>query len=477
MKKIYIQIILLVLVCIAVVYPSQAEIKLPSVFTSHMVLQQKTEVAIWGWSDARSEVTLITSWNNEQYSTKADRDGKWILKVKTPEAGGPFEITLNDGVEVKLEDILIGEVWLCSGQSNMEMPMKGFRGQPVKGSNIDILKSKNSNIRLISVPRSSKTVPQNNFEGAWRQASPETVARFSATAYYFGRLVNEMLDVPVGLIDVSFGGSCVQAWMSSETSVSFEDKKVPAPEDTIPVPNRTPTVLYNGMLHPVIGYGIKGCIWYQGETNYIEPDRYEELFPLMVAEWRKRWNIGDFPFYYMQIAPFGYSAFTPTEFHEKYNSAYLRDAQRKVQSKIPNSGMAVLMDLGEEKNIHPVKKKEAGQRLALWALAHSYGLKGFGYKSPSFTGINIKGSQITVSFKDTPNGLTSFGKKLKHFEIAGKNKVFYPATAFLRSKSVVLSSPHVNDPVAVRYAFKDFVVGDLFGTDGLPASSFRTDNW
>jgi len=454
-----------------------AKVKMPALFANNAILQQKSEVAMWGWADAKATVEVTPSWNNKTYTAKADKDGKWKLQLETPEAGGPFEIKISDGTELVLENILIGEVWLCTGQSNMEMPMKGFPGQPVVGSNMDILKSTNDQIRLITVPRSSQTVAQDDFDAKWKEADPAAVRNFSATGYYFGRMLQEMLGIPVGLIEVSYGGSCIQAWMSPKTSVSFEDKQVPAPGDSIPVANRTPTVLFNGMLNPVIGYGIAGCIWYQGETNYIEPDRYEELFPTMVAEWRSLWGIGDFPFYYCQIAPFDYSVFTPTEFHEKYNSAYLRDAQRKAEAKIPNSGMAVLMDVGEKTSIHPMHKQEGGERLALWALAKTYGLRDFAYKSPSYNAFEIKGSQLIVSFKDASNGLTTYGKELTGFEIAGEDKVFYPAEVFLRSKSVVLSSPRVEKPVAVRYAFDDFTVGTLYGTNGLPVSSFRSDDW
>ena len=477
MKRFELKTVIVILLVCFVHFSVKAKVKLSPLFSDNMVLQQQDSVAVWGWADRQMDVSVVTSWNKRSYSVKPDREGKWKVIIKTPEAGGPYEITISDGTARTLKNVLIGEVWLCSGQSNMEMPMKGFPGQPVEGSNMDILKSANTNIRLISVPRSSQTEPQDDFKGEWKEANPESVSNFSATAYYFGRLLQKILDVPVGLIDVSYGGSCVQAWMSKNTAVSFEDKNVPEKGDSIPVPNRTPTVLFNGMLYPVIGYGIKGCIWYQGETNYIEPDRYEELFPIMVNEWRTLWRIGEFPFYYAQIAPFDYSVFTPTEFHEKYNSAYLRDALRKASDKIPNSDMAILMDIGEKNSIHPAKKKVGGQRLALLALAETYGLKGFGYKSPSFNALEIKASTIVVSFNNAKNGLTSFGKELTCFEIAGADKQFYPATAVLRRKSVLLSSPNVSEPVAVRYAFKDFIVGDLFGTEGLPVSSFRTDDF
>lgn len=453
-----------------------AELKLPALIADHMMLQQKSEVAIWGWSNPKTEIKVTGSWGSETVTIMSDKDGNWKGNIATPSFGGPCKLTVEetDGDTIIIQDVMIGEVWVCSGQSNMEMPMKGFRGQPVIGSNMDILKSHNTEMRVITIPRNSQTVPQDNFEAKWKVADAAAIRNFSATGYYFGKMLHEILGVPIGLIEVAYGGSCIQAWMSSETAVAFEDKSVPAPGDEIPVVNRTPTVLFNGMLNPVIGYGMKGVIWYQGETNYIEPDRYEELFPTMVEEWRNLWGLGEFPFYYAQIAPHDYSVYGH---EETWNSAFLRDAQRKAMTKIPNSGMAVLMDLGEKDCIHPSDKKTGGERLALWALGQTYGVRDFSFKSPAYKALELKGGQIIVSFDNASNGLTTFGKELTGFEIAGENKVFYPADTYLRAKSVVLSSPHVEKPIAVRYAFKDFIVGTLYGTDGLPVSSFRSDDW
>jgi sialate O-acetylesterase len=457
---------------------SEAKVRLPSLFSDNMVLQQKNDVNIWGWSDAGQEIIISPSWNGKTYTATANIDGEWKILLPTPEAGGPYEISISDEQEIILKNVLIGEVWLCAGQSNMEMPMKGFMGQPVLGSNDDILRSSNPNIRFISVPRSCKTIPQDDFEGQWLKAEPKTVTNFSATAYYFGRLLNEILDIPVGMVEVSYGGSCVEAWMSKETSGPFEEADIPGPTDSIGIFNRTPTALFNGMLSPVIGFGIKGAIWYQGETNHINPDEYLERFPAMVKEWRSLWQIGDFPFYYAQIAPFDYSGNKTKEEHlEKYNSAYLRESQLKALDEIPNSGMAVLLDAGLEDNIHPDNKEVAGSRLAYIALGKTYGIEGIGYTSPTLRAIEIVGSIVIVSFNNVPNGITSFNKEITLFEIAGEDREFYPAQVILRRKSVVLSSPDVANPVAVRYAFKDYVEGELFSTEGLPVPSFRTDDW
>lgn len=455
-----------------------AIVKPASIFTDHMVLQQQSNVALWGWAKPSTKVKITTSWNKENYSATSDQDGKWKIKVSTPSAGGPFDIEFNDGEKLVLTDILIGEVWFCGGQSNMEMPMKGFKSQPIIGSNEVILKSSNKNLRLYTVPRSSITERQDNSKpSAWKLAAPESVSNFSATAYYFGALLSEMLNVPVGLINDSYGGSSIEAWMSPDDLKPYAEIKIPSKNDSIKEVSRTPTTLYNGMLYPVIGYGIKGAIWYQGESNYDRPDRYEDLFPTMVSAWRKAWDMGEFPFYYAQIAPYNYAQLPPYKVGGKFNSAFLRDAQRKSLAKIPNSGMAVLMDIGEEKSIHPANKKQGGTRLAYLALAQTYGIKGFGYASPNYEALTIDKNKAIIKFQNVPNGLTSFGKDLSLFEIAGADHKFYPAKAVITGSSITVSADQVAVPVAVRYAFKDFVIGDLFGNDGLPVSSFRTDNW
>lgn len=456
----------------------RAQLKLPALFSDHMVLQQNIKAPIWGWGDPNAEVQLTTSWDDKKYSVKTNRKGEWRLMVNTPSTGGPFRLTLvQNNQKLLVEDVLIGEVWLCSGQSNMEMPLKGFPGQPVLGGNESIVRSSNDHIRLITIPRDSKTEPNKDFEGQWQPAAPEVASDFSATAWYFGNLLEQVLDVPVGLIHVSYGGSNVEAWMSAEMLKDFDDIEVPKRQKDIGEPNRTATALYNGMLAPVIGYGIKGAIWYQGESNYDRPFQYLDLFKTMVAQWRNQWGLGEFPFYFAQIAPFDYSVFTPDTVVEKYNSAYLRESQLKASHEIPNSGMAVLLDIGEKHSIHPKHKKVGGQRLAYLALAKTYGIKGFEFQSPEFNAMEVKGSSLILSFNNVPNGLTSSVKNISGFEIAAQDKVFYPAKAYLRRKSVILSSPRVEKPVAVRYLFKDYVEAEIFSTGGLPLSSFRTDNW
>jgi sialate O-acetylesterase len=401
-----------------------------------------------------------------------------MLKVSTPVAGGPYTITISDGEPVTIKNILIGEVWFCSGQSNMEMPMKGFRDQPIKGSNDAIFNSTNDHIRIYNIPRAverAKKDTSKNF--SWKSASPETINNFSATAYYFGRLLQQQLKVPVALINDSYGGSPVEAFMSIDALKAFPEIKIHSATDTFRLNNRNATSLYNGMIYPIIGYTIKGCLWYQGEANYDRPDQYEKLFPAMISQWRNEWGQGNFPFYFAQIAPFNYGSLSAANRTEKMNSAYLRDAQRKSLNAIPNSGMIVLMDNGEENSIHPTDKEIVGKRFAYLALGDTYKWKGFAYQSPSLDSLLIAGNLATIKFKNVPNGLTSFGKPLTQFEIAGADKIFRAATANIRNGTIVLSSPLVTTPVAVRYAFKDFIMGELFSTEGYPVSSFRTDNW
>jgi sialate O-acetylesterase len=457
---------------------SQAQVKLASIFTDNMVLQQQSEAPIWGWDKAGSTVTVTTSWNKKSYKARVNTNGRWLAKVSTPHYGGPYTITISDGNTVKLNNILIGEVWLCTGQSNMEIPMKGYKSQPISGSVDAILKSANNNIRIYTIPRSSVTeVQENSKPSEWHIASPEFVANFSATGYYFGRLLNEITHIPIGLISDCYGGSSAEAWMDPEGLKDFPEITVPAKTDSIKAVSRTPTTLFNGMLNPVIGYEIKGCIWYQGESNYERPDQYEILFPAMVKRWRELWKQGDFPFYYVQIAPYDYTQLPPYKTGGKYNSAYLRDAQRKSLKLIPNSGMAVLLDVGEQITIHPPRKEPVGTRLAYLALSQTYGVKGFDYASPLYKEMTVDGNRATIRFEHAENGLTSFNKPIQNFEIAGKDKMFYPAQAVISGSVTIVSSPLVKEPVAVRYAFKDFIIGDLFGTNGLPVSSFRTDDW
>ena len=447
-----------------------ATVKLPAIFSDNMVLQQQTEAAIWGTAASGSTVKVITSWNKKSYSAHAGADGKWKLKVTTPVAGGPFELTISDGKALTLKNVMIGEVWVCSGQSNMEMPMKGFMNQPVKGSNEAIAASSNPSIRLFSVSRATSLQPLDDFTGSWSLCEPENVSQFSATAYYFGLMLSRALHVPVGLINSSWGGTRIEPWISENGFRKFDFITLPDKNMQGNLSPQLPTVLFNAMINPMAGFGIKGAIWYQGESNRNEADKYVLLLPGLVENWRSLWGVGDFPFYYVQIAPYDYGT-------TGISSAFLREAQLKASTAIPNIGMASIMDVGEKDCIHPSDKAAAGNRLAYQALANTYGMKGFAFSGPELKEMTVSGSVVKLTFNNAVNGLTSYGKELSCFEVAGANKRFVPATAFITGGGITLFSPAVAEPVAVRYAFKDFIVGDLFNTEGLPASSFRTDNW
>ena len=457
---------------------SKAEISFPKFIADGMVLQQQMNVPLWGTATPRADIVVSTSWDNKQMITKADEHGSWKVFVETPSAGGPYSITFKEGNNppVLLEDILIGEVWLCSGQSNMEMPMKGYKNQPVEGSSMDILRSKNQNIRLFTVKRNSTLEVQTDVSGEWKVASPITVKEFSAVGYHYGKLLNEILDVPVGLICSSWGGSWIESWMDKDMLSSFSEVTLPKDESDIKEKNRTPTTLYNAMIAPLEGFAMRGVIWYQGESNYDRQESYLELFKTMVSEWRSRWEQGEFPFYYCQIAPYDYAIVTEKG-KEVINSAYLREAQMKAEDEIPNSGMAVLMDLGNELGIHPPHKRIVAERLALQALSKTYGIEGINGDSPVYKEMQIEGDTIVLSFDRADMWISSLNNAFENFEIAGEDRQFHKAEAWVNRSKVYVRSDAVKSPVAVRYAFSNFAQGDLFGVDGLPVSSFRTDNW
>lgn len=450
-----------------------AKVVLPKIFASGMVMQQQTDANLWGEAKADATVKIATSWNKKTVSVKAGNDGKWTAKIQTPAAGGPYSITFSDGEKTVIDNILVGELWICSGQSNMEMPMKGFKNQPVENAVEDILHSGDSKMRLFTVKRTSLFQPATDVVGEWKEASPEAVRNFSATAYYFGRELRRMLNVPVGLIVTSWGGSSCEAWMNRDWLKAFPQIELPASQETIKSKNRTATVLYNGMLHPLVGISMRGVIWYQGEENVSRSGYYADLFSRMIKGWREEWKEGDFPFYFCQIAPYDYNIIG----WGQYNSAFLREQQAKAEKMNKNVGMACLMDAGLEYGIHPRKKQLAGMRLALLALDKTYGIKGITSETARYKDVEFKGDTAVITFERA--GMWVYGKnglKSDLFEVAGEDRVFHPAKAWIERSKLYVKCDEVKKPVAVRYAFKDWADGDLF-CDGLPVSSFRTDNW
>ena len=448
-----------------------AKVRLPQFFSDGMVLQQQSECNLWGWAEPGKKVSISTSWDKKSFMVTARKDGLFSLKVKTPEAGGPYFIGFKDQDYVQLNNVMIGEVWICSGQSNMEMQMKGFKQQPVEGTTEELLRCKDANLRLFTVKRHASLTPEQDVTGQWNEANSASVREFSATAYYFGRALRQVLDVPVGLICTSWGGSACEAWMHPDWLKAFPKVNQHVTEaDVEKLQQRCPTALYNGQLKPLVGYTMRGAIWYQGEDNIPRYDYYAPLMKAMVEGWRSDWKQGNFPFYYCQIAPYDYSLIGWE------NSQYLREQQAKAETMIDNARMAVLMDAGLEYGIHPRKKRQAGERLALLALSNTYEQKGL----PDFATykeVTFQNDTAVVSFDRSKEWVYfEHGPKSQNFEIAGADRVFYPADAWVSRNRVYVHSDKVKAPVAVRYAFRDWVEGDLMH-DGLPVSSFRTDDW
>lgn len=448
----------------------QAETQLAGIFSNHMVLQRNTEVNIWGNDLPGQSIRIMTTWGASA-TAETGADGKWRLKLATPEAGGPYTIEIQGSNNLELSDVLIGEVWLCSGQSNMEMPVKGYRNQPVLGSNEARIESIKDEIRLFHFPHNAQLTPQDSVKGRWLVSSPAKVGDFSATAYFFAKKLQQALGVPIGLVHSSWGGSSAEAWTDRETLLAYD------PEITIPteMPDRVvfqaPSVLYNGMIHPLVGYTIRGAIWYQGEANISRYRTYAQLITDMVTSWRKKWEQGDFPFYFVQIAPYGYQDGHPT--------AFQREAQEATVDALTNSGMAVTLDIGDCTNIHPADKKTVGDRLAYIALAKTYGIHGIAYSGPVYRSMEVtEDNKIKLHFDNTENGLSSFGLPLSGFRIAGSDRRFKDAQVQInRDQTLTVWSDDVQEPVAVRYAFENCPEGTLFNNAQLPASSFRTDDW
>ncbi|MDR1919419.1 MAG: sialate O-acetylesterase [Tannerellaceae bacterium] len=448
-----------------------------------MVLQQQTKVKIWGEAGAKTKVTVRTSWDNQTYTATAGSEGAWLLTVATPTAGGPYEISISDGEDIVLKNILVGEVWFCSGQSNMEMPVRGFDGQPVEGANDVIAAARpQTPIRMFTTDskdgswlRQFSKQPQPDCEGEWLEHTSGHVANISATAYFFARSIQEALDVPVGIVVSSWGGSKLEAWMSRETLTPFTEVNLSHLDnnEVIKQPNTTPCVLYNGKIAPLTNYAIRGFLWYQGESNRDKPELYEQLMPVFVADLRRKWNVGEFPFYFVQIAPYYYGG------ADGISAARFRDAQQQNMKDIPNSGMAMTIDIGDSLCIHPADKETVGKRLAYWALSETYGKKGIGYKAPEYKSMEITGNKISLAFDNAHYGLTPQWKKISGFEIAGADKTFYPADAEidLKTKKIVVSHNDIPQPVAVRYAYKNYAVASVFTVYGIPLTPFRTDNW
>ncbi len=443
----------------------QAKVSLPAIFSSRMVLQQNSEVTIWGLANPLENIKVVGSWDNDTAKMIANNQAKWWVTLKTPTAGGPYLVTIVGSDTIVLKDVMIGEVWLCSGQSNMEMSASWG----IKDSAQEISEANFPNIRLFHVVKRAAQYPQLNVAGTWKTCTPATMKNFSAAGYFFGRDLYNNLNVPIGLINSSWGGTPAETWINPDTISSDKILSEAAKKISVTMPwcPGKPGKTYNSMIYPLIPFKIAGVIWYQGETNTASPESYSQLFSTLIRDWRNEWK-EEFPFYYVQIAPFNYET--------SYTGVLVREAQLKCLS-LPKTGMVVISDIGNLTNIHPKDKQDVGKRLANWALANTYDKKGISFSEPLYRSYKIEGNKIRIYFDYAENGLVARGGTLTNFQIAGDDSVFIPAKAEIKDSTVVVYSDKVQNPIAVRYAWKNAVEPNLFNKEGLPASSFRTDSW
>ena len=493
--------------------PAQAEITLSNLFTDQMVLQQGKPVVVWGNAEKGEEVLISVAGNS--VSTTADNDGHFKASLPALKANsGPHQLVLEGTNKITINDVLVGEVWICSGQSNM-----AFSVNSANDPDLESLAAKYPRIRILSVPQVGSQQPQDNFQGAWQAVTPESVRNFSAVGYFFGRQLHQVLDVPIGLIDNAWGGSACEAWIprrvleetgqysellekwdtlaasyDHEAAVekyqvqlnAWQAKAKEARDAGKAVPRRPrpprnqltgqhrPANLYNGVLNPVIGYGIRGAIWYQGESNSGRAFQYRDLFPLMIDTWRKKWGQDDFSFYWVSLADFQDEVSEPAG----SNWAELREAQTLTMSTLPNTGEAIITDLGESHDIHPRNKQDVAKRLVRWALARDYGYD-IVYRSPLYKSHEIKGNRVLVTFDHVGGGLDTHDvRQVLGFAIAGENQKFVNAEArIVGNNQVEIWSDDIDAPVAVRYAWAQNPVCNLQNREHLPATPFRTDHW
>jgi sialate O-acetylesterase len=482
--------------------PAKAEVSVSPVFGDSMVVQRETPIRVWGWTTAGVDIKVEMA--GHEASGKADKDGRFDVKLDPLPAGGPHEMIITADETLKFKDVLVGEVWLCSGQSNMQWNVAS-----ANDPDLESLTAKYPNLRLITVPQVGVQEPQNSFEGSWQACTPETVKDFSAVGYFYGRQLHQTLDVPIGLIDNAWGGSAAEAWVRRDLlekedrydgllkkwddlaeSYDFEQEKekwkqrVAKWEETKkgakPRPPRNqlagqhrPANLYCGVLHPILGFTIRGAIWYQGESNSARAHQYRHLFPLMIQSWRDEWGQDDFPFYWVQLADFRDEVDAPGD----SDWAELREAQTMALS-LPNTGEAVITDLGEASDIHPKNKQDVAKRLARWALAKQYGYQ-IPCQSPAYKSMEVKGGKVAIKFDHVGRGLDTFDvRRPIGFAVAGEDKVFVQADAkIVGTDTVEVWSDKVEKPVAVRYAWANNPICNMQSKIGLPMTPFRTDEW
>ena len=445
------------------------QLELNNLFSDNMVLQRNSNVNIWGKTSPNQVVKVYSSWNNITTKTKADNNGDWLLKINTSSDQSAHQLVISTKSESKIiNNVLLGEVWFGSGQSNMQMTFDGYVNEPINDSQDIIGKANNGKIRLLTVERKFSSKKLKDFKGKWELSNPQSVRHFSAAAYSFASYINETLNVPVGIIVTSWGGTPAEAW--AEKNHLDENFKSGVLKNNTNREHYNLGYLFNGMINPLIPYTIKGALWYQGENNRLRANNYSKLMQVMVESWRNEWGQGDFPFYFVQIAPFRYDG------PNKTSSALLRDSQLDAMHNIVNSGMVSTVDIGDLNSIHPPEKIKVGNRLAYWALNKTYGFKSITPSGPIVKSAKKNGSSVIISFDYAKNGFYNFNGPLKDFELSGDDNQFYKATAKISGRSIIVESDKVSNPSKVRYGWKNYFEASLFNLDGLPASSFQINS-
>jgi sialate O-acetylesterase len=462
MKKIIKRILSSAIVLILFLQAVHANVSLPEIFSDNMVLQQKSDVLLWGWAKTGETVTIKADWMDTPITLQANVQGLWETTIKTPAAGGPYTIHIKGHNEIILKNVLVGEVWLCSGQSNMEMSAQSG----INNGEEEIKNAGYPEIRLFTVSTSTSHYPQEHLAGKWVECTPEEMKPFSAIGYFFARKLFKELGVPVGIINSSWGGTPAESWMPEEATQKNDFlREAAAKQVVVPWGPVEPARIYNAMINPLIPFRIAGVLWYQGEANTINGYAYKEMLSELIRSWRAKWGY-EFPFYYAQIAPYKYG--------NPYEGVVVRDAERRALD-MPNTGMAVLSDLCDTLNIHPKNKQDAALRLANLALNRYYKKSVGDDSGPLYKSISVEKNKAIISF-DHNEGLHATGEKLTYFEIAGEDKVFYPAEAKIKDGQVIVQSKKVKIPVAVRFAWSNTAVPNLFNGANLPASCFTTEN-
>ena len=469
----------------AIAVGGQAKVKLPHLVSDGMVIQHSSDVRLWGWDKPGKKVTVTTSWSDETAQATTGKDGRWLVSVKSPAASfTPLEITFDDGEKTTVKNVLAGEVWVCAGQSNMEMTVRGFDMCPVVDYNNEVLDAADG-IRSAKIPSRMSTTPPDDADTSWRISSAHTVSGFSATGYFFAKTLRKALNMPIGLIETNKGGSRVESWLDEDNLKKYTKEDL----DSATMKNRFkwdfhyPLLWGNATFHPILNYTVKGIIYYQGCSNVGDPaGQYTERLKMLVEQWRRDFKEGDIPFYFVRIAPYVYG-----DGIEGTSGAKLREQQYNASKVIPNSGIVCTNDLVypyEKGQIHPAQKQQVGQRLAYQALNKTYGFKDIICESPVYKSMIIQDGAAYISFDNLANGYSRW-EDIEGFEIAGADKKFHKATAVKywapgndpRNETICVSSPEVKAPVAVRYCFKNFEIGNLKNQGGLPLIPFRTDNW